>query len=124
MKNGFLMLIGTSDAYKERMAYFKDQNPLLIYSMWGGYIQKNNPAYDKKLGRLYHSWKTGRIENLHTSGHATAEDIKQMILTVKPQKYIIPIHTENPEAFEKLDIGDCLNKIKEIGDGEIVEVKC
>lgn len=122
MENGFLMLIGTSDAYKERMDYFKNQDPLLIYSMWGGYIQKNNPAYDKKLGRLYHSWKTGRIENLHTSGHAKAEDIKQMILTVKPQKYIIPIHTEKPEAFEALNIDKYYDKVVMIDDGEIKEI--
>ena len=42
---------------------------------------------------------------LHTSGHTTGSDIRQMILTVKPPKYIITIHTEEPEALTKLDIG-------------------
>ena len=69
MENGFLMLIGTSDDYKKRIDYFKDQDPLLIYSMWDGYKQKDNPAYDKDLGRLYYGWNPKRIEDMHTSGH-------------------------------------------------------
>lgn len=104
-ENGFLMLVGSSDAYKPRMDYFKEQDPLLIYSMWNGYVDKTRDTYDEKLGALYHGWNPDRREDLHTSGHATAEDIRQMILTVKPQKYIIPIHTEKPEMFKELDIG-------------------
>ena len=122
MENGFLMLIGTSDAYKKRIDYFKDQDPLLIYSMWKDYIQRGKPSYDEKIGRLYHSWKTGRTEILHTSGHATVDDIRQMILTVKPQKYIIPIHTEKPQAFEELDLGEYSERIHMLNDGEIAGV--
>ena len=59
---------------------------------------------------------------MHTSGHATAEDIRQMILTVKPQKYIIPIHTEKPEMFKKLEIGEYVNMIKNVEDNKIMEV--
>ena len=122
MENGFLMLIGTSDAYKERMDYFKNQDPLLIYSMWNGYIQKGEPTYDKRLGNLYHSWNPDRRVDLHTSGHATAKDIRQMILTVKPQKYIIPIHTEKPEAFKALNIDKYYDKVVVIDDGEMKEI--
>lgn len=123
MKNGFLMLIGTSDDYKRRIDYFKNQDPLLIYSMWDGYIKKDTVTYKENLGSLYHSWNPKRRrEDMHTSGHATADDIKQMILTVKPQKHIIPIHTEKPEAFKMLDIGDYLDKIEEIDDSEILEL--
>lgn len=121
-KNGFLMLIGSSDAYRKRMECFKEQNPLLIYSMWGGYIKKDADTYDEKLGKLYHGWNPDRRVDLHTSGHATADDIRRMILTVKPQKYILPIHTEKPEMFEKLDIGEYAEKIKVLDDNEIVEI--
>lgn len=121
-KNGFLMLIGTSDAYRKRIEFFKEQDPLLIYSMWGGYIKKDADTYDEKLGALYHGWNPDRRVDLHTSGHATADDIRRMILTVKPQKYILPIHTEKPEMFEKLDIGEYAEKIKVLDDNEIVEM--
>ena len=117
-ENGFLMLIGVSDAYKARMEYFKDQDPLLIYSMWLGYVNKDSDAYDSGLGSLYHGWNPDRRVYLHTSGHATGSDIRQMILTVKPQKYIIPIHTEEPEAFEQLDLGEYLDRITIIKDCE------
>ena len=124
-ENGFLMLIGSSDKYKERMDYFKGENPLLIYSMWNGYIRKGEDTYNEKLGKLYHGWNPDRRNaKLHTSGHATAKDIQNMILTVKPQQAIIPIHTEKPEEFRKLDIGEYADIILEkLVDGEVVEVK-
>ena len=79
-------------------------------------------TYDEKMGALYHGWDPKRRKDLHTSGHATADDIKRMILTVKPQKYIVPIHTEKPKMFEKLDIGEYLEKIIILDDCGIVEV--
>ncbi len=107
-ENGFLMLIGTSESYKKRINPFREKyDPLLIYSMWDGYLNKNETYYDEKLGELYYGWdKDRRRKDLHTSGHATVEDIKRMIQTVNPQKYIIPIHTEHPEKFEELGIGE------------------
>ena len=50
------------------------------------------------------------VKHLHTSGHATAEMIKDMIIAVDPQEEIIPIHTECKEAFGELDIGEELKK--------------
>ena len=70
---------------------------------------------------MYHNWE-GHIKDLHTSGHATAYDIRNMILTVKPEKHIIPIHTEEPDAFKKLDIGEYAGKLVMPEDGDIVEV--
>lgn len=121
-ENGFLMLIGTSEAYEKRKEYFKEQNPLLIYSMWGGYVKKGTDTYDEKMGALYHGWNPDRRVDLHTSGHATAEDIQKMILMVKPQQYILPIHTERPEEFGKLGIGEYADKIRICSDGCVVEI--
>ena len=45
-----------------------------------------------------------------------------MILTVKPQQYILPIHTERPEMFKKLDIGEYADRIEKLDDNGIVEV--
>ncbi len=119
-ENGFLMLIGASDAYKKRIDCFRD--PLLIYSMWSGYVKRDADTYDEKMGALYHGWDPNRRVDLHTSGHATADDIRRMILTVKPQEFIIPIHTEKPEMFEKLDIGEYSEKIRILDDSGTVEV--
>ena len=120
-ENGFVMLIGSSPSYRKYINLFNKDNPLLIYSMWKNYVKKGDDAYDVKLGNLYHNWE-GHIKDLHTSGHATAYDIRNMILTVKPEKHIIPIHTEEPDAFKKLDIGEYAGKLVMPEDGDIVEV--
>lgn len=121
-QNGFLMLIGKTPSYEKRINAFWDDDPLLIYSMWDGYVKKGADTYNEPLGRQYYRWPENRRISLHTSGHATADDIKRMILAVKPQKYILPIHTERPERFQALDIGEYAERIKDMNDNETVEV--
>lgn len=125
-KHGFVMLIGTSEGYMKRINYFKEKgyDPLLIYSMWDGYVNKDKypDTYDEKLGGLYNGWNENRREDLHTSGHATAEDIRKMILTVKPTKYIIPIHTENAKKFHKLNLDEFERLVCDKEDGDIFEL--
>ena len=125
-KHGFVMLIGTSEGYMNRIKYFKDRgyDPLLIYSMWDGYVNKEKypSTYDEKLGGLYHGWNEGRVSDLHTSGHATAEDIRKMILIVNPTKHIIPIHTENASMFHKLNIGELEKLVCDREDGDSFEI--
>lgn len=118
-KNGFLMLIGTGEGYKKYLNEFKDKNPLLIYSMWKGYVEDENaPVYDEKLGALYRSM---RVLDLHTSGHAVKEDIERMILLTNPARAIIPIHTEYQKRFAELKIGALTGKIRCLKDGEIYQ---
>ena len=124
-KNGFLMLIGTGNAYQKRMERFEKYDPLLIYSMWDGYIDKEKypDTWQEDLGSLYHGWPEGRRVSLHTSGHATAEDIEEMIRIVNPAGSIIPIHTEHPEAFQKLDIGELSSRIvQDVRDGAMIKL--
>ncbi len=121
-ENGFLMMINATESYEKRINTFKELNPLLIYSMWNGYIAKGTDTYDEKLGNLYYGWPEERRISLHTSGHATANDIREMILTVKPQKTILPIHTEKPELFKELDIGEFADKVADFSDNCEVEV--
>lgn len=115
-ENGFVMLVGTSEAYTRRMECFRQEDPLLIYSMWKGYLQKENAAYDPGLRKLYDKWP--RHLELHTSGHACKEDIEEMIRLVHPTEAIIPIHTEKKEMFRRLDIGALKELVKPLSDGE------
>ena len=41
-----------------------------------------------------------RIEELHTSGHATISELKDLANALDP-KMIIPIHTFHPEKFQE-----------------------
>lgn len=117
-EKGFIMLIGTSDAYKKRMEIFREQDPLLIYSMWSGYIDSKRDTYIPAYGNLVKEWRCNT--ELHTSGHATVDDIENMIRIVKPESGIIPVHTTRKEMFKRLNI-DEVNVI-EMNDGEEVIV--
>lgn len=116
-KYGFVMLVGTSDAYTKRMEYFRQHDPLLIYSMWNGYLDEKGIAFNPKLKALYDKWPRHR-DDLHTSGHAYKEDIEEMIRLVKPGEAIIPIHTEKKEMFYKLNIGELRKNVHPLSDGE------
>lgn len=68
---------------------------LLVYSMWNGYQQQ--PGMSRFMKACEEMGL--KIITLHTSGHADAEAIQQLIDAVKP-KEIIPVHTENAAWFE------------------------
>jgi len=118
-ENGFLILIGKSDSYKKYIEPFKNEKPLLFYSMWNGYVKNEEAAtYDEALGAVYHSFE--RKIDLHTSGHAVKKDLEEMIASVNPQQAIVPIHTEFKESYEELEgVGE---KVKCLSDGEIFEI--
>ncbi len=89
-----------------------DQMPVIIYSMWDGYIRKknkngtDNPARkDAWIEFLEKQEKKGvEIKHLHTSGHATPKAITDVINLINPKDKLIPMHTEHPDAFRKLAI--------------------
>lgn len=78
--------------HKAIMERYKEKNPLIIYSMWSGYLQES-AAQDFV--------KDFRMEKLHTSGHADREAINMLISKTSPRQ-IVPIHTESPEEFRKI----------------------
>lgn len=113
-EHGFLCVIKSEDKYNEWIAKFKDKNPLVIYSMWDGYIEegKGNDAYNKEWADFFKPYRESKqFRQLHTSGHATAKMIEDVIKAVNPQEEIIPMHTEDIEAFKELDIDDKYKKM-------------
>ena len=84
----------------------------LVYSMWAGY--KEEYIYKTFLDKM----RELEIDvfDLHTSGHADYECIKQVISILKP-KAIIPIHTENKERIK-----DYTDKAVILSDMEVYEV--
>ncbi len=120
-KHGFVMMVGANESYTRRMEYFRQENPqndpLLIYSMWSGYLDEKGDAYNPKLKALYDRWP--RHLQLHTSGHAYREDIEEMIRLVHPTDAIIPIHTEEKEKFCHLAIGELQELVHPLSDGGV-----
>ena len=111
---GFCMMIRANYAARQAIQAFPDN--LLIYSMWAGYLEKHRPAYDEYKAKFIEDAKTAgsKFVELHTSGHATAEDLAKLCEITTP-KIVIPIHSEQPEAFKKIGIK---SHIQILNDGE------
>ena len=95
---GFCMLIRKGEKYREYLdKFYNDNDCAVIYSMWGGYLRGAyaDPAVVDFLAPY-------SFVELHSSGHATAEALKEVYDTLKPKKGLIPFHSENPEGFESI----------------------
>lgn len=88
-------------------------NACLIYSMWAGYIEK-----EEKLKKFINEIENMGIEfkELHTSGHADIISMKTLNEIVDPDKTII-IHTENREKGKNI-----FNDIVDLNDNEFFKL--
>lgn len=77
----------------------------IIYSMWDGYLTPEFEEYCAKKGLI--------IEKVHTSGHATIDDLKAFSDALKPG-VLIPIHTFEAERYP-----DLFQNVKLLEDGEL-----
>ena len=109
-KNGFLAIIKPDFFCEKYIDAFMDcdDKPVIIYSMWEGYLNPGHKAYNKKWDDFLKAQEAKGVEvkHLHTSGHATAKMIEDVIKAMNPKEEIIPMHTECPGEFMKLEIGD------------------
>ena len=101
-----------------------DQMPVIIYSMWDGYVREynidengvktENKAKKQKWIDFLKKQEDNGVEvyHLHTSGHASPKMLAEVIKAVAPTDEIRPMHTEYPKMFEELDIGEYGKLIK------------
>lgn len=121
-ENGFLCIIKPGEAARGWIERFADKNPLVVYSMWDGYIDKKSPAHIPEWMEFARPFQENKcFVQLHTSGHASAEMIEKVIETVAPREEIIPMHTEHPEGFLRLNIGEKYKKMITIKGKTIVK---
>jgi ribonuclease J len=115
---GFLCVIKADEKYNEWIDKFEEKNPLVIYSMWDGYInlEKGKEAYNEEWAKFFEPYiNSGQYRDMHTSGHATAKMITDVIKAVDPQKCIYPMHTENAKGFRELDMDEKYKDMITIG---------
>jgi ribonuclease J len=98
-KKGFVAVIKGEPGYEKWIERFGDLNPVVVYSMWEGYVEPGNEAFDKGL---YDFVEKYHGICMHTSGHAPAEVIGEVIRRVCPMEAVIPIHMENGNGFGEL----------------------
>jgi len=89
------------------------ENATWIYSLWPGYFERSEPLRNLKS---YFEGKSVRYEYLHTSGHATLEDLKKLVDAMTPE-VVIPIHSFHPEKFR-----DYFPNVRLVDDGEKVSL--
>ena len=99
-RRGFCCLVRANGAKIFPTLIKKFPHAKVIYSMFAGYLDETKPYkiphfvdFVNEFNALTDGW--------HTSGHATRGAIKEFCSILKP-KYIIPLHTEKPENFEKV----------------------
>lgn len=111
-KEGFVIVIKAEEKYKSWIERFADLEPIVVYSMWEGYLNPKHKAYNGKWKKFLDSYN--HVEYMHTSGHATASLIAEVINAVEPRESIYPIHTENVAGFQELNIDDNYKRIIKI----------
>ena len=121
-RNGYCGLIRSNKMFKEMLEkhfakHPSDDESLIIYSMWDGYLdEKNEKANSEDLINFLKPYSS-KCKHLLTSGHADVKDLKKVEEIIKP-KYVIPIHTDYPERFK-----DIFTNAKILADGQAVELR-
>ena len=105
---GFVMLIRHSPKFrgylKKILAYCNPEETCLVYSQFRGYILPRHPAYNAKLAGFVRQFsKVGCFvkDDLHTSGHASMQDLARLCEQVNP-RIIIPIHKDKKADFKSI----------------------
>ncbi len=111
-EKGFLMAVRDNSKFREIISKFDPKESIMLYSMWDGYRTLQGGTIPDLL-RLAGTWAS-----LHTSGHASSDDIRLLVSIAKPNM-VIPIHTDNPEEIKELCPSSVVRLAK---DGEEITI--
>lgn len=109
-RRGFVMLLRCSEKFQSYLDKILPVcNPAetcLVYSQYHGYIDKRegNTAFNQKLCEFVNQFREKGCfvkEDLHTSGHASKQDLVRLCEQVNP-KIIVPIHKDEKADFTSI----------------------
>ena len=92
---GGLMFVRVNRKFERMIRQFDPQQSILLYSMWDGYRTKPDSNIPEFLSL------TGTWAELHTSGHASPDDLRHVIEKAAPE-IVIPMHTDAPQKMQTL----------------------
>ncbi|MFA6079683.1 MAG: MBL fold metallo-hydrolase [Candidatus Omnitrophota bacterium] len=93
-KSRILMMARNNSVFPKMLKELGDtKGSKIVYSMWMGYLTDKFKEYCGKKGL--------EIEPVHTSGHATLENLKTFAAALNP-KALLPIHTFEADQFPQL----------------------
>jgi len=104
--NGFTMFIRSSAKFHKLLDQIfhilpVEENPILVYSMWEGYINRTDTQKEDYIQLQKHF---ANVVSLHTSGHATKEALRNICELTNPRLAILPIHKEKEADFSSVGI--------------------
>lgn len=97
--HGFVMPVRANTAFSHIVSRWPES--ILIYSMWDGYLDGRSSVLSKFVCPFA---ETDRLRRLHSSGHATPQDIWAVCDQIRPKIGVIPIHTECGERLRTLGV--------------------
>ena len=92
---GGLMFVRANSKFEAIIRQYDPAQSILLYSMWDGYRTKPDSNIPEFLSL------TGTWAELHTSGHASPDDLRHVIEKADPE-IVIPMHTDAPERMQTL----------------------
>ena len=92
---GGLMFVRANSKFEAIIRQYDPVQSILLYSMWDGYRTKPDSNIPEFLSL------TGTWAELHTSGHASPDDLRHVIEKADPE-IVIPMHTDAPQKMQTL----------------------
>lgn len=92
---GGLMFVRANSKFGAIIRQYDPAQSILLYSMWDGYRTKPDSTIPEFLSL------TGTWAELHTSGHASPDDLRHVIEKADPE-IVIPMHTDAPQKMQTL----------------------
>lgn len=92
---GGLMFVRANSKFEAIIRQHDPAQSILLYSMWDGYRTKPGSTIPDFLAL------TGTWAELHTSGHASPDDLRHVIEKADPE-IVIPMHTDAPQKMQTL----------------------
>lgn len=94
---GYVIVARGGSRFDDILSRIPSEGRKTYFSMWRGYLDKANAAYNAVLAQSVPS----NYEYFHTSGHCDMESVESLVEMLTP-KAIIPIHTDSPQSFAEL----------------------
>ena len=94
-KYGYVLIARPSPRFDNLIEQIPGEKKKVL-SMWKGYVKEGTDAFNENLAKSLDK----NFDYMHTSGHIDMANLRMLFSILKP-KGIIPIHTEEPEAFAK-----------------------
>ena len=96
-EHGYVLVARQGERFDKLLSKLPDFGRVKYLSMWDGYLDESKAAYNPTLAKSVGT----EYRYMHTSGHCDMKDLDELFSMLAP-KAIIPIHTDNPQAFADL----------------------